>query len=1195
MGIIKRFLFYGIIAIMLFLSLKSAFAIQVELLESTDQCISCYSIYKITNDKSITPLSIDENTMWFEFRDANNMELRHAREVNKLQNLNVEIQDERIKEWTEQVLIKDNCQDNILTNGTERVCNPEYKAVVHNETIKYWKPFENKMLDTSKELIIKVNGDIKVNSLVDNVLVLKDETNTFIKYIQYAWWSSNWNNKVQWNTTFPVNQNDFPILLKTNTTAVPCSNMTQANGCKDLRILNGTETNELSFEFNNNVSTNLFYWVKKNTNDNPSYLYFNNTGANDGQNGTGVWNNYGAVWHLENLSDSTANANMLVMTGTVSQITGSVGKGYGIFSDSNYFTATDTASLSVTTGMTLEAVVNITSALPSNGAIIISKWYDGGTLRSYILKIQVDGKLRCLISNDNSYNAAYDLISSNAITSYVPQHYACVFNQTHLLLYKNGGLDASKSFASTSIADNNEAVYIGKDHSGANTYLTGTIDEIRISNVARSQSWINASWQQIQSNYNTYGSIETLTSPDSISYNTNYSTPVYELSNQSFWINLSWTGNISGVVATNLEYNNTNYSMTLLDNGSDWKRYNTSIIIPLTSGSSLLDENRTFKFFYNYTNTTGTYSTNTSTSLQRVMEAYFINSVSTTTNVPELSNATLVVNISQGVNANYSKLNWSVILEFNGTNHTITTSTLNNETFNYTELIGVVLTNNTRINHSAYLNLNWNGINASRGGFSPYNILLQNYFPITSTNGNISEGSTSITTVNIQNISGGFTTSTGLFNVSVIWNGTSYQATQLNTTAWQLNHTAPIVYNITNFTITGVLNVSYAGVSSLRNYSVGQYVYPFALDNCSTYTIKALNFSLFDEVSLARINGTLAGFFNITNTGKLFNLSWSSNTSFGLCISPNDANVSVMSQAEYASPGYVTRTYYMYDTRLDNVTDQVSLYLNTNASLVVLAVTDQDDSAVQDVYIYIQAYDITTNSFKTVQVVKTDFRGQAYPALTLYTQWYKFLLVYKGNTVLETDATKLLTSTLNFRISLVEDELASFTASHDVSCSVSWNNATKNFEFVFVNPASTDVTALLEVIKQDAYSTTMINSSTLTASSGTILVGIGSMENKTYVGKGTIDGYICGTPASTSFGGAWQQTGSNGLLLAILLLVAIVCIMSWSPTISIIALLVGVVLAFMMGILYMSWIPFISFLIVGGIAVYRLARGSSNV
>lgn len=823
----KAFKLFFLLLIVLSISLPIVFSVRVELLESSEQCISCYSIYKIINDKSITPLSIDESTLWFEFRKPNT-ELSHAREIDTLRNWNVEIQDERLKEWTEQILTDENCttKDVVYPNGTakETTCNPKYTTITHQTPELYWKPFENKALDNSKELIIKVSGNIKVNSAIDNVLVLKDETNTFTKYTQWVWWNNSYDMRMPINCSLTTT-GGVPILV---------------NGSGGFYI---SGEKQLVWTHCRNASSGVLY-------ENLSVYYMSAGGSSNwtiatdhGVEGwyevelgnrtsfgttSSVWQNYSQAWTFKETTgtnvyqsnggtnNGTATANMPVYS------SGKIGWGRDASGTTSY---TDVGTLGDINDYSVSTWVNLdNNNYPASGEADLfgtqkatnDKIFKFGFHTSYKNKVYYG-----IQTSASDYKWGY----TNTCTLSAGTWYNVVATRTGttIAVYVNG---ANCPLTGTSAAGTPS----GAIQSGVSSRI-GTIGGVTTDNVDGKFDYtiiatrvmtnleINDSYFNIVSTagYGTLGAVESSTPAETISYTTNYTSPVYELSNQSFWVNLSWTGNITGVVATNLEYNNTNYSLALLDNGSDWKRYNTSIIIPLTEGTSLADENRSFKFFYNYTNTTGTYSTNTSTSLQRVMEAYFINSLNfDATNVPELSNTTATVNISKSANANYSVVNWSVLIEFNGANHTVTTSTINNETFNYTEFIGIVTTNNTQINHSAYINLEWNGINASRSGFTPHQHLLTNYYPVATSNGNVTEGNTSIVTVTITNVSGPFNAPTGIFNVEVSWNGTNYQATQINSTTWQYSHVVPAVTNNTIIAQIGILNLSYAGTNTSR-------------------------------------------------------------------------------------------------------------------------------------------------------------------------------------------------------------------------------------------------------------------------------------------------------------------------------------------------------------------------------------------
>jgi hypothetical protein len=66
-------------------------------------------------------------------------------------------------------------------------------------------------------------------------------------------------------------------------------------------------------------------------------------------------------------------------------------------------------------------------------------------------------------------------------------------------------VEKSETTSQTSIVTNNEPVRIGTDRLGR--YFNGIIDEVRISNIARSADWIKAQYLSMKNDFITFGNM----------------------------------------------------------------------------------------------------------------------------------------------------------------------------------------------------------------------------------------------------------------------------------------------------------------------------------------------------------------------------------------------------------------------------------------------------------------------------------------------------------------------------------------------------------------------------------------------------------------------------------------------------------------------------------------------------------------
>lgn len=441
---------------------------------------------------------------------------------------------------------------------------------------------------------------------------------------------------------------------------------------------------------------------------------------------------------------------------------------------------------------------------------------------------------------------------------------------------------------------------------------------------------------------------------------------------------------------------------------------------------------------------------------------------------------------------------------------------------------------------------------------------------------------------------------------SLVWNNTARSATKTsfsNYDQYIATFLTPSVTATTNISFTWSYNISRSYDIVSGTLTNNQTVTKIFLDNCSTYNITAINFTVRNEADDSVIaNATLGGYFMVwisdPNNYRAFNLSWGlrDDSNYKICINPDYASLQAYAQMEYEASGYSKKTYYFINASFDNTTDNVDLYLIANTTAVTFTVSDQDDNVVQDVYINVLRYDLTTDSYKTVEILKTDENGQAIGNIILTDQWYKFLLTYDGATVLETEAKKILTTTQNFRINLLTDYFTNYDYAEGVACSVTFANATNYFSYTFNDPTGNIAQGCLRVIRRDPYSDTEINESCLSTTTGTINIYIGNAtetDGNYYIGYGDVR---IGTQkfACASVDGdkstAWKTYGTTGVFVAFLLIVTLPMIGIWSPIAAVILILVAFITTTITGIFHLSWQYLISLIILGGIVLFKLSR-----
>jgi hypothetical protein len=241
------------------------------------------------------------------------------------------------------------------------------------------------------------------------------------------------------------------------------------------------------------VDTRLYIYYDNNHVDNTDYV--GNIGSSAGKN---VWDsNYKGVWHLiENpsgiapqMKDSTSNANHGTSYGSMTsnnQINAEVDGGLDFDGSNDEINCGNGASLLINTALTIEAWAKTSSTGTIKG--IVNKQVDG-SYNGYQLRMYSDNKYRFAVGNPASYYAA-----SNTAYTDGNWHYVVGVKGTINYLFVDG-LQQTSTFTQP-ITDSNANFDIGRSYSSYNGYWwPDGIDEVRVSNLARSSGWIKASYE----------------------------------------------------------------------------------------------------------------------------------------------------------------------------------------------------------------------------------------------------------------------------------------------------------------------------------------------------------------------------------------------------------------------------------------------------------------------------------------------------------------------------------------------------------------------------------------------------------------------------------------------------------------------------------------------------------------------------
>ena len=314
-------------------------------------------------------------------------------------------------------------------------------------------------------------------------------------------------------------QTNFPVLVSIPAnagmkTAANGGHVQNSNGY-DIVFRAADGSTQLAHEVERYFATTgeMIAWVKvpaiSSSGNTTIYVYYGDSSVSSSQqNASAVWDsNYKGVWHLNtNFNDSTSNANNGSNSGST-DTSGQIADARKFNGTDSYISVHNSGSLQLTSGLTIEGWVKLSSfGSGSNVDPIIRK--GEGTPNNYELCI-ANSKLSLQLDENDTAG----LFGSTNLSTGTWYYVVGAWDGTTRRLYVNGVQDVSGS-KSGSIGTDTRSLYIG-GRSGATDVSKGIVDEVRLSNVARSADWIKTSYnnQNSPSTFHTVGSEENVGGP----------------------------------------------------------------------------------------------------------------------------------------------------------------------------------------------------------------------------------------------------------------------------------------------------------------------------------------------------------------------------------------------------------------------------------------------------------------------------------------------------------------------------------------------------------------------------------------------------------------------------------------------------------------------------------------------------------
>ena len=275
--------------------------------------------------------------------------------------------------------------------------------------------------------------------------------------------------------------------------------------------------------------------------------------------------------------------------------------------------------------------------------------------------------------------------------------------------------------------------------------------------------------------------------------------------------------------------------------------------------------------------------------------------------------------------------------------------------------------------------------------------------------------------------------------------------------------------------------------------SQNQTVNPIFLGLCNaTYTTHALDIDIKEEGTFDDLDGTLefsADYWLGDGTVKKeFTFSYLENDTndYDFCISPTDRTFYIDDIISYTATNYERRDYFLTNAELSNATMNLSLYLAATTTTDIFTVTVQDENSnpVEGAFINVQRWDIGTNNFYTIGVIKTTSDGTGIINMRLNDAWYRFQVNYEDKLYLTTEPRKESGTSRILNINLVTAN--PYKEFENIDYSLTYSEDTNVTSFTYSDTTGAVATGCLRVLKLEGDGNTEVYYSCVSSSSGTL-------------------------------------------------------------------------------------------------------------
>lgn len=414
-----------------------------------------------------------------------------------------------------------------------------------------------------------------------------------------------------------------------------------------------------------------------------------------------------------------------------------------------------------------------------------------------------------------------------------------------------------------------------------------------------------------------------------------------------------------------------------------------------------------------------------------------------------------------------------------------------------------------------------------------------------------------------------------LSSANLIYNNVSYSATIIGSGTNLLLSKSITISNVGNNQWYWALEFLQGGAHNI-SYHI-QSVSTLEVDNCTINSNKLLNFTLNDEDSRTRINGTIeliVDFFNSGRTIKLltFNRSYSLSENVPsalVCFNINQSYSADYEAKYYGNSSYSIEYKFVRALNFSNNTalQNIALYdlLDSRATPFTIILQAADISLIPNTIIDVQREYVPINQYISIESPITDTSGTTIAHLVAKEVYYNFIVSQNGSIIATFNRYLVacqneVTGDCRINLNLIQatTTLEDFENFGNIQANFIWGANNRTLYFTFATTDNLNHIIAWNVTRFDNYGNTSICMNSVTASLGTFSCTVpNSFGNNSISAKIYSDGSIVGEQIFSFAQPPSQIFGGTRIILGILMYGTLAMLMIGHPVMIVLGSILG--------------------------------------